>query len=77
MYSGFCTPSVTVMIPILATQAAQLISGNGIVSNVLKDGFDLKWTGNYGQCQGCIGTGGVCGNDGGSEFRCFCKDGPH
>jgi hypothetical protein len=74
--SGICTPSVIVVIPILGTLAAQLVSGNGL-KDALKDGFDLKWTGNYGQCQGCIGSGGVCGNDGGSEFRCFCKDGPH
>ncbi|CAJ2651502.1 unnamed protein product [Trifolium pratense] len=74
--SGICSPSVIVVIPILGTLAAQLVSGNGL-EDALKDGFDLKWTGNYGQCQGCIGSGGVCGNDGGSEFRCFCKDGPH
>ncbi|XP_045797006.1 LEAF RUST 10 DISEASE-RESISTANCE LOCUS RECEPTOR-LIKE PROTEIN KINASE-like 2.4 isoform X2 [Trifolium pratense] len=77
MYSGLCTPSVTVTIPILETQAVQLMSGNGIVSNVLKDGFDLRWTGNDGgQCQRCVSSGGACGNDGGTEFRCFCKDGP-
>jgi hypothetical protein len=75
-YSGLCTPSVIVTIPILGTQVAQLVSGNGI-EEALKDGFDLKWTGNYGLCQGCIGSGGVCGNDGGIEFRCLCKDGPH
>ncbi|KAK2415315.1 LEAF RUST 10 DISEASE-RESISTANCE LOCUS RECEPTOR-LIKE PROTEIN KINASE 2.4 [Trifolium repens] len=74
--SGICTPSAIVVIPILGTLAAQLVSGNGL-KDALKDGFDLKWTGNYGQCQGCIGSGGVCGNDGASEFRCFCKDGPH
>jgi hypothetical protein len=47
----------------------------------LKDGFDLRWTGNYDrnydQCQRCIGSGGVCGNEGRSEFRCFCIDGPY
>ncbi|CAJ2651501.1 unnamed protein product [Trifolium pratense] len=78
MYPGSCTPSVTVTIPILGTQVAQLMSGNGIVSNVLKDGFDLRWTGNDGgQCQRCVSSGGACGNDGGTEFRCFCKNGPH
>jgi hypothetical protein len=77
MYSGLCTPSVILTIPILGTQVGQLVSGSGNVGNVLKDGFDLKWTGKYDQCQECIGTGGVCGNDGGTEFRCFCKDGPH
>ncbi|WJX82629.1 non-specific serine/threonine protein kinase [Trifolium repens] len=57
---------------------AQLVSGNGNgIEEALKDGFDLKWAGNYGLCQACVGTGGVCGNDGGSEFRCLCKDGPH
>jgi hypothetical protein len=73
---GVCTPSVTVTIPILGTKVAQLVSGNGI-EEALKDGFDLRWTGNYDQCQRCIGSGGVCGNDGRSEFSCFCKDGPY
>jgi hypothetical protein len=76
VYSGICTPSVTVTIPILGSQVGQLASGNGI-EEALKDGFDLRWTGNYDQCQRCVGSGGVCGNDGGSEFRCFCKDEPY
>jgi hypothetical protein len=65
------------MIPISKTRAAQLGSGNGTISDAIKDGFDLKWTGDYGECQRCVVSGGACGNDGGSEFRCFCKDGPH
>jgi hypothetical protein len=78
VYSGLCTPSFTVTIPILGTQVAQLVSGNGNgIEEALKDGFDLKWTGNYGLCQACVGSLGTCGNKGGSEFRCFCKDGPH
>ncbi|MCI25836.1 ser/thr protein kinase, partial [Trifolium medium] len=54
--SGICTPSVIVVIPISVSRAGQLFTGNGI-EEALKDGFDLKWTGNYGQCQGCIGSG--------------------
>ncbi|AES80587.1 receptor-like kinase [Medicago truncatula] len=30
------------------------------------------------ECQKCVDSDGVCGsNDGGNEFRCFCKDGSH
>jgi hypothetical protein len=29
VYSGICTPSFTVTIPIFGTQVAQLVSGNG------------------------------------------------
>jgi hypothetical protein len=65
------------VIPISGAQAAQLGSGNGIVNDLLKDGFDLKWNGSYGECKGCVDSGGACGNDGGSEFRCFCKNGAH
>lgn len=74
-YSAFCNPSVTVVVPILQTQAAQLGSGNAIVKDAFKDGFELKWRGNYGKCEVCVDSGGVCGNNGGTDFRCFCKDG--
>jgi len=76
-YSDFCDMMITIMIPILKTRAAQLGSGNGTISDAIKNGFDLKWTGDYGECQRCVVSGGACGNNGGSEFRCFCKDGPH
>ncbi|XP_050911809.1 LEAF RUST 10 DISEASE-RESISTANCE LOCUS RECEPTOR-LIKE PROTEIN KINASE-like 2.1 [Lathyrus oleraceus] len=75
--SSFCTPTRKVVIPIFGTQAAQLGSGNGTLSEALKDGFELKWIGNYTECQSCVTYGGACGNDGGNQFRCFCNDGTH
>jgi len=72
-----CTPSVIVEFPILAVQAGQIATLNDI-NEALQSGFDLKWTGNYGECQKCVDSDGVCGsNNGGNEFRCFCKDGSH
>jgi hypothetical protein len=62
--------------PISVTQAAQVANLNDI-NQALQGGFDLKWTGNYEDCLGCVASGGMCGNDGGTGFRCFCKDGPY
>ncbi|GAU38750.1 hypothetical protein TSUD_158820 [Trifolium subterraneum] len=71
-----CTPTVIVEVPIMGNKVA----GNATVNSInqaLQGGFDLKWTGNYEECKGCVASGGTCGNNGGSEFRCFCKDGPY
>ncbi|CAI8613399.1 unnamed protein product [Vicia faba] len=80
-FSAFCAPTHTVVIPILESLAQQLGSGNGLLSNVLKkslqSGFELKWSGNYGECERCVTSGGACGNEGNTLFRCFCPDGIH
>ncbi|GAU38751.1 hypothetical protein TSUD_158830 [Trifolium subterraneum] len=60
----------------MGIQGAGIATVNAI-NQTLQGGFDLKWNGNYGDCPGCVDSGGACGNDGGSEFRCFCKDGAH
>ncbi|CAI8613397.1 unnamed protein product [Vicia faba] len=78
-FSAFCAPTHTVVIPILESLAQQLGSGNGLLSNVLKkslqSGFDLKWSGSYGECESCVTSGGACGNEGNTQFKCFCSDG--
>jgi len=72
-----CTPRIIVEIPVSVTQAAKIANLNDI-NQALQGGFDLKWTVEYGECQRCVGSGGVCGsNDGGTEFRCFCNDGAY
>jgi len=71
-----CTPTVIVEIPIMETQAARIATPTlNDINQALQDGFELKWTGNYGECQRCVDSGGVCGNDEKSGFKCFCKDG--
>ncbi|AES80582.1 putative glycerophosphodiester phosphodiesterase, protein kinase RLK-Pelle-LRK10L-2 family [Medicago truncatula] len=67
-------PRSVVEIPILDTQAAKIATVND-VNQALEKGFELKWTGNYSECQKCVDSGGVCGNDGGIGFKCFCKNG--
>jgi len=69
-------PRSVVEIPILETQAAKIATVND-VNQALEKGFELKWTGNYGVCQKCVDSGGVCGNNGGIEFKCFCKNGTY
>lgn len=71
-----CARSVVVEIPI-SILGIQITTADDI-KEALEGGFDLKWTGEYGECQRCIGSRGVCGsNDGGKEFRCFCNDGAY
>ncbi|KAK7295771.1 hypothetical protein RJT34_18683 [Clitoria ternatea] len=64
-------PCTIVVIPIFET-SARLVSGTG-VNQALNEGFGLGWTGNYGDCNTCISSGGECGFEG--EFKCFCKNG--
>ncbi|XP_045797010.1 LEAF RUST 10 DISEASE-RESISTANCE LOCUS RECEPTOR-LIKE PROTEIN KINASE-like 2.1 isoform X5 [Trifolium pratense] len=71
-----CNPTVIVEFPIMVNQAVGIATANAI-NQTLKGGFDLTWTGNYGECLGCVATGGACGNDGGTGFRCFCRDGAY
>ncbi|ESW11172.1 hypothetical protein PHAVU_008G007900 [Phaseolus vulgaris] len=71
-YTGNCK---VVVIPIFLTRAS-LVSENK-TSEALRFGFDLKWMGDYGECQKCSDSGGECGVDvGDGEFQCFCVDGP-
>ncbi|XP_059650677.1 LEAF RUST 10 DISEASE-RESISTANCE LOCUS RECEPTOR-LIKE PROTEIN KINASE-like 1.2 [Cornus florida] len=42
---------------------------------VLRRGFELKWIAN--NCTVCGESGGHCGFDNSSRFRCFCPDRPH
>jgi len=69
-------PSRTLVIPILGSQVAQLVNQTyGDIDQALHTGFDLKRAGNYGECKRCLDSGGVCGNNQKTEFRCFCKSG--
>lgn len=75
--SVLCSPSVTIVIPIMGSQASQIVSTNSL-TDVLKEGFELRYIGgDFAECGRCIDSGGVCGSDGGTSFRCFCKDEPH
>ncbi|XP_058737560.1 LEAF RUST 10 DISEASE-RESISTANCE LOCUS RECEPTOR-LIKE PROTEIN KINASE-like 2.4 [Vicia villosa] len=71
-----CTPTVIIKIPISVTQASQIGTLNALIA-ALKDGFALKWRGDYEGWLSCVGSGGVCGSNEGTEFKCFCKDGAH
>jgi len=68
-----CTPIVLVEIPISSIQVTTATD----ITKALEEGYDLKWIGNYADCQRCIGAGGVCGNDGNTGFRFFCQDGAY
>ncbi|XP_058737566.1 LEAF RUST 10 DISEASE-RESISTANCE LOCUS RECEPTOR-LIKE PROTEIN KINASE-like 2.1 [Vicia villosa] len=72
-----CTPTHIVEIPILRSLAGELGYDNRTLSEALKEGFELIWSGNYMDCQSCLVSGGACGNDGDTEFRCFCDNGTH
>lgn len=67
-----CNLSVIIAIPISVTRITNLDD----INEALQGGFDLRWMGNYADCQRCVDSGGACGNNG-TEFRCFCNDGAY
>ncbi|XP_022635831.1 LEAF RUST 10 DISEASE-RESISTANCE LOCUS RECEPTOR-LIKE PROTEIN KINASE-like 1.4 isoform X3 [Vigna radiata var. radiata] len=72
-YSGNCA---VVAIPIFETNAS-LVRENKI-TEALRNGFELNWEGDNGECEKCSDSGGECGVDeGDGGFQCFCVDGPH
>ncbi|WVZ08729.1 hypothetical protein V8G54_022075 [Vigna mungo] len=71
-YSGNCAVVVT---PIFETNAS-LVRENKI-NEALRNGFELNWEGDNGECEKCSNSGGECGVDeGDGGFQCFCEDGP-
>ncbi|KAK7374871.1 hypothetical protein VNO80_08314 [Phaseolus coccineus] len=72
-YAGNCK---VVVIPIFQTSASLVLVNK--TREALRNGFELKWVGDYGECQKCSDSGGECGvDDGDGEFQCFCVDGSH
>ena len=70
-YTGNCK---VVVIPIFQTSASLVLVNK--TSEALRNGFELKWVGDYGECEKCSDSGGECGVDvGDGEFQCFCVDG--
>ncbi|KAJ1391449.1 Wall-associated receptor kinase, galacturonan-binding domain [Sesbania bispinosa] len=74
LYSPLCSASI--VIPILGQQVSSLASSPNRIDDALKQGFELRWTGDYRKCTACIESGGECGYYDGA-FRCLCKIGTH
>ncbi|KAL6319260.1 hypothetical protein AAG906_013934 [Vitis piasezkii] len=68
----------SVLLPVLASAAEGLAKGSLDVGEALSKGFEIKWTANETQCEGCMESGGRCGYDLNSNTpSCFCRDQPY
>lgn len=68
----------SVLLPVLASAAEGLAKGSLDVGEALSKGFEVKWTANEKQCEGCMESGGRCGYDLNSNTpSCFCRDQPY
>ncbi|XP_034672788.1 LEAF RUST 10 DISEASE-RESISTANCE LOCUS RECEPTOR-LIKE PROTEIN KINASE-like 2.1 isoform X2 [Vitis riparia] len=68
----------SVLLPVLASAAEGLAKGSLDVGEALSKGFEVKWTANETQCEGCMESGGRCGYDlNRNTPSCFCRDQPY
>ena len=68
----------SVLLPVLASAAEGLAKGSLDVGLALSKGFEVKWTANETQCEGCMESGGRCGYDWNLNTpSCFCRDRPY
>ena len=67
-----------VVVPVLATAAQGFMNHSLAFVQVLKEGFEVQWTVEEGQCRGCAESGGRCGyNLSFSQPSCYCPDKPY
>ncbi|XP_074274889.1 LEAF RUST 10 DISEASE-RESISTANCE LOCUS RECEPTOR-LIKE PROTEIN KINASE-like 2.1 isoform X2 [Silene latifolia] len=65
--------------PVLKSELVELNKGNASLTKVLKKGFEVEYTVDFGGCSACQNSGGVCGSSDDDEkrFVCYCLDGMH
>ena len=68
----------SVLLPVLGSAVEGLMNGSLNVEKALSKGFEVKWTANEKQCEGCMESGGRCGYDLNLNTpSCFCRDQPY
>ncbi|XP_077244653.1 LEAF RUST 10 DISEASE-RESISTANCE LOCUS RECEPTOR-LIKE PROTEIN KINASE-like 2.5 isoform X2 [Tasmannia lanceolata] len=72
-WSGFCEESVVV--PVIYTAWNDSV-GFGNYSNLLEQGFQLKWS-SFTDCGACEASHGYCGYNTTLDFFCICEDGTY
>ncbi|KAK4768152.1 hypothetical protein SAY87_003293 [Trapa incisa] len=71
-----CSSSMTA--PVLKSSYSDLVSNAIGADQVLKGGFEVRWTLSMGECTSCIASGGRCGiNRTTEKFSCFCSNGTY
>ncbi|WKA08093.1 hypothetical protein VitviT2T_025843 [Vitis vinifera] len=66
------------LLPVLGSAVEGLMNGSLDVEKALSKGFEVKWTANESQCEGCMESGGRCGYDRNLNTpSCFCRDRPY
>ncbi|KAJ0989187.1 hypothetical protein J5N97_007543 [Dioscorea zingiberensis] len=71
----YCASTAT--IPVNLAAADRLSKSPMAFSDVLQEGFTVKWIAGRGWCSLCINSGGVCGYDGNNpgDQTCYCPYG--
>ena len=72
--------TITLDFPVLLGELEGLVNGSldGVVEEVLRGGFEVRWRADDELCQKCNRSGGTCGYDMNSNKSCcFCRDKPH
>ncbi|XP_077244670.1 LEAF RUST 10 DISEASE-RESISTANCE LOCUS RECEPTOR-LIKE PROTEIN KINASE-like 1.2 isoform X7 [Tasmannia lanceolata] len=72
-WSGFCEESVVV--PVIDTAWNDSVEF-GNYSNLLEQGFQLKWS-SFTDCGACEASQGYCGYNTTLDFFCICEDGTY
>lgn len=72
-----CSGNMTV--PVMKSSISDLLRGATTdADQVLKDGFEVRWTLDVEECRRCISSGGRCGTNTTTEnFNCFCPSGTY
>ncbi|XP_010279340.1 PREDICTED: LEAF RUST 10 DISEASE-RESISTANCE LOCUS RECEPTOR-LIKE PROTEIN KINASE-like 1.2 isoform X4 [Nelumbo nucifera] len=76
--STLCTSVLIPVLPISYASTTVVIANESILQTILRNGFEVDYTGgneNDRLCSQCIGSGGRCGYLNG--FTCFCPDRPY
>ncbi|XP_042497446.1 LEAF RUST 10 DISEASE-RESISTANCE LOCUS RECEPTOR-LIKE PROTEIN KINASE-like 2.1 isoform X2 [Macadamia integrifolia] len=74
--SGYCDPPVITPVDGDSTGIAAVHGKSSYYTNLLKEGFDLKW--NASHCTKCQSSGGRCGFNWTTYYSvCLCPDRPH
>ena len=71
---------ITLDFPVLLGELEGLVYGllDGVVKEVLRGGFEVRWRADDELCQKCNRSGGTCGYDISSKKSiCFCRGKPH
>ncbi|KAH9620599.1 hypothetical protein KSS87_014595 [Heliosperma pusillum] len=70
------TCHTSVVLPILPQSSTNQNTPSGSIQDSFQGGFGLEWIAENKLCNGCHGSGGLCGSNATlSKFTCYCSNG--